>query len=218
MCSSDLEFILQEFHGGIEVAVGGWFGPHGFSKHVCINHEFKKLLAGDLGVSTGEEGTIVYYSQDSLLAEKVLFPLSDYLKALGYSGYIDVNCIIDNDGNPWPLEFTMRPGWPLFMIQQALHRGDPVEWMLDMVDGKDTLKVSNKIACGVVITMPDYPYDAKSKKDCTGYPMFDLTYDDACGNVHFADVKMGKAPAMVDGEVKLNHEQYVTAEIGRAHV
>jgi phosphoribosylamine--glycine ligase len=205
------EFILQEFHGGIEVAVGGWFGPAGFSKQVCINHEFKKLLAGDLGVSTGEEGTIVYYTTESLLAEKVLFPLSDYLKALGYTGYIDVNCIIDNDGEPWPLEFTMRPGWPLFMIQQALHRGDPAQWMLDLLDGEDTLRVSNKIACGVVVTMPDYPYDNTNKKENSGYPLFDLCVGDACKNVHLADVKMGKAPAMVEGEVKLGVEQLVTA-------
>lgn len=205
------EFILQEFHPGIEVAVGGWFGPAGFSKHFCVNHEFKKLLAGDLGVSTGEEGTIVYYTQESLLADKVLKPLEDYLHALGYTGYIDVNCIIDDDGTPWPLEFTMRPGWPLFMIQQALHRGDPVEWMLDLVDGKDTLRVSNKVACGVVISMPDYPYDGTNKKELSGYPLFDLELEDACENIHFADVKMGKAPAMVNGKVKADVEQFVTA-------
>ena len=44
-------FILQEFHGGLEIAVGGWFGRNGFSRFFCINHEFKKLLAGDLGVN-----------------------------------------------------------------------------------------------------------------------------------------------------------------------
>jgi len=52
----------------------------------------------------------------------------------------------------------MRPGWPLFQIQQALHKGDPAEWMLDLLDGKDTLKVSKDIACGVVVSIPDYPY------------------------------------------------------------
>lgn len=206
------EFILQEFHGGIEIAIGGWFGPNGFSKHWCINHEYKKLLAGDLGVSTGEEGTIVYYTQESLLADKVLKPLEDYLAALGYTGYIDVNSIInEKSGDVWPLEFTMRPGWPLFTIQQALHRGDPAGWMLDLLDGKDTLKVSKDIACGVVVTMPDYPYDTISKKDNSGYPLFDLTMDDATDAVHLQEVQWGKAPAMVEGEVKLDKEQFVTA-------
>lgn len=206
------EFILQEFHGGYEVAVGSWFGPKGFSEHFCINHEFKKLLAGDLGVSTGEEGTIVYYTQDSKLADAVLKPLEDFLKGLRYTGYIDVNCIIDDDGCPWPLEFTMRPGWPLFMIQQALHKGDPAEWMLDLIDGKDTLKVSNKIACGVVVSMPPYPHDKGTpKKESAGYPMFDLTMDDVIKNVHLAEAMCGKAPAMIKGEVKLNEEQILTA-------
>ena len=207
------EFILQEFHGGIEIAIGGWFGPNGFSKHWCINHEYKKLLAGDLGVSTGEEGTIVYYTQESLLADKVLKPLEDYLAALGYTGYIDVNSIInEKSGDVWPLEFTMRPGWPLFMIQQALHRGDPVKWMLDMLDGKDTLKVSDKIACGVVITMPPYPFDKGTPtNEHAGYPMFDLTMEDVTKNVHLAAVMCGKAPAMVGDKLKLNEEMFVTA-------
>jgi phosphoribosylamine--glycine ligase len=206
------EFILQEFHGGIEVAVGGWFGRHGFSKYFCINHEFKKLLAGDLGVSTGEEGTILYYTEDSLLADKVLKPLEGMLNGLGYTGYIDVNCIVDDKGVPWPLEFTMRPGWPLFMIQQALHKGDPAQFMLDLLDGKDTLKVSDKIACGVVVSMPPYPHDKGTpQSEHAGYPMFDLTMEDVTKNVHLASVMLGKAPAMVDGKVKLNHEQFVTA-------
>jgi phosphoribosylamine--glycine ligase len=205
-------FILQEFHGGIEIAVGGWFGVGGFSKHLCINHEFKKLLAGDLGVSTGEEGTILYYTQDSKLADKVLKPLEGFLHGLSYTGYIDVNCIIDDKGTPWPLEFTMRPGWPLFMIQQALHKGDPAQWMLDLLDGKDTLRVSDKVACGVVVTMPPYPFDKGTPKiEHAGYPLFDLTMDDVIKNVHLAEVMCGKAPAMVNGKVKLDEEQFLTA-------
>ena len=205
-------FILQEFHSGIEIAVGGWFGREGFSKHFCINHEFKKLLAGDLGVSTGEEGTILYYEEDSLLADKVLKPLEGMLHGLGYTGYIDVNCIVDDKGCPWPLEFTMRPGWPCFMIQQALHKGDPAQWMLDLINGKDTLQVSSRVACGVVITMPPHPYNkGVPAKEACGYPLFDLKMEDVTKNVHLAEVMCGSAPAMVDGKVKLKHEQFVTA-------
>jgi phosphoribosylamine--glycine ligase len=147
-----------------------------------------------------------------LLADKVLKPLEGYLHGLGYTGYIDVNCIVDDKGIPWPLEFTMRPGWPLFMIQQALHKGDPAQWMLDLIDGKDTLKVSSDIACGVVISMPPYPFDKGTpQSESAGYPMFDLTMEDVTKNVHLASVMWGKAPAMVNGKVKLNEEQFVTA-------
>ena len=90
------EFILQEFHKGIEMAVGGWFGAGGFNSHWCENWEFKKLMNDDLGVATGEQGTILRYTKESKLAEQVLKPLEDYLHGLGYTGYIDVNCIIED--------------------------------------------------------------------------------------------------------------------------
>ena len=168
-------------------------------------------MNGDLGVATGEQGTVLRYTEDSKLAEQVLKPLEDYLHGLGYTGYIDVNCIIDKHGTPWPLEFTMRPGWPLFQIQQALHKGDPCEWMLDLIDGKDTLKVSSQVAAGVVVTIPDYPYSQITKKENSGYPIWGITEEDAVKNIHFSEVQMGKGPDMVDGEVKLNVPMYVTA-------
>ena len=205
------DFILQEFHKGIEFGVGGWFGLGGFSKHWCESFEFKKLMNDDLGVATGEQGTVVRYTEDSLLADRVLKPLEDYLHGLGYSGYVDVNCIIGDDGTPWPLEFTMRPGWPLFQIQQALHKGDPAQWMLDSLNGTDTLKVSSQVAVGVVIAIPDYPYGQVTKKENSGYPVWGVTEEDAIKNIHFSDVQMGKGPCMVNGEVKLNVPLYVTA-------
>lgn len=205
------EFILQEFHGGIEMAVGGWFGKGGFSKYWCENWEFKKLMNDDLGVATGEQGTILRYTESSHLADQVLKPLEDYLHAHSYTGYVDVNCIIDDKGKPWPLEFTMRPGWPLFQIQQAVHKGDPAEWMLDLLQGKDTLKVSKDIACGVVISIPDYPYSNLTKKECSGYPLFGLTKEDAVENFHLSEVQWGKAPSMDGDKVKLDTPMFVTA-------
>jgi phosphoribosylamine--glycine ligase len=205
------EFILQEFHGGVEMAVGCWFGLGGFSKNILENWEFKKLMNGDLGVATGEQGTVLRYVDSSKLFDTVLKPLEDYLHALGYTGYIDVNCIIDKSGSVWPLEFTMRPGWPLFQIQQALHKGDPAEWMLDLIDGRDTLKVSKDIACGVVVSIPDYPYSHLTKKECSGYPLFGITEEDLTTNIHPSEVQWGKAPSMKGDKVVLNTPMYVTA-------
>ena len=194
MNAYDGDFILQEFHAGSEMAVGGWFGLNGFSKYFLENWEFKKLMSGDYGPATGEQGTVLRYTEKSLLADKVLKPLEGFLHGIGYSGYIDVNCIIDDKGNPWPLEFTTRPGWPLFQIQQALHLGDPIQWMLDSLNGKDTLKVRDGIAVGIVVSQPDYPYGTVKKKENTGYPIFDLTLDDVAGNIHMSEMKMGYGP------------------------
>ena len=205
------EFILQEFHGGVEFGVGGWFGPGGFNKYWCEGFEHKKLMNGELGVATGEMGTVLRYTEDSKLADEVLKPLEDYLHGLGYTGYVDVNCIIDKDGKVWPLEFTMRPGWPLFQIQTRLHRGDPIEWMADLLDGRDTMKVSKKVGCGVIIAIPDFPYSRLTKRDCSGYPLFGLTEEDTVTDVHLSEVQWGKAPAMVNDKVKLDVPMYVTA-------
>lgn len=205
------KFILQEFRPGIEFGVGGWFGPAGFSKHFCESWEHKKLMDGELGVTTGEQGTIVRYTQESKLADEMLKPLEGLLHGLGYTGYIDVNCIIDKSGQAWPLEFTMRPGWPLFNIQLSLHKGDPAQWMLDLIDGKDTLKVSDKIAAGVVVTIPDYPFSHITKKENSGYPIWGIDMDDAVHDVHLCEVQWGKGPAMIDGELKLEEPMFVTA-------
>jgi len=202
-------FILQEFVSGTEMAVGGWFGPHGFSKNLLENWEFKKLMNDDLGVATGEQGTIMRYTDTSLLADKVLYPLEDLLHRVGYVGYVDVNCIIDKYGNPWPLEFTNRPGWPLFQIQQALHKGDPAEWMLDCLNGKDTLKVSKDIACGVVMSMPDYPYGKALDAETDGIPIYGMT-DRNCKHIHPSEIRLGKAPVM-DGDKIKEEAMWVTS-------
>lgn len=169
-------FILQEFIPGIEMAVGGWFGPGGFNVGWCENFEFKKLMNDDMGVATGEQGTVVRYVRRSKLADKVLAPVEQQLEKLGYVGYVDVNCIIADDGTPYPLEFTMRPGWPTFNIQQALHEGDCIEWLLDLAQGKDSRCVAlDTVAIGVVLSIPDYPYSHLTRKEVVGVPIYGVT-------------------------------------------
>jgi phosphoribosylamine--glycine ligase len=165
-------FILQEKVDGIEMAIGGWIGPHGFNAGFCENFEFKKLCTGDLGCSTGEQGTVLRYVKQSKLARKVLLPFEDALVELGHTGYVDVNCIIDDKGTPWPLEFTMRPGWPTFQIQQELHQGDCVEWLRELVEGEDSHNLTfQEVALGVVVAIPDYPYSHITRKEVVGIPI-----------------------------------------------
>lgn len=194
-------FILQEFIPGIEMAVGGWFGKAGFNRGWCENWEFKKLMNDELGVATGEQGTVVRYVRTSKLADKVLKPLTETLKKNKYTGYIDVNCIIDDSGNPWPLEFTMRPGWPTFNIQQSLHQGDSAEWLFDLAAGRDAKNVSlDVIAIGVVMSIPDYPYSHITRKEVTGIPLYGLK-PSMMPNVHLCEMMAGEAPQEVAGKI-----------------
>lgn len=190
-------FILQEFTPGIEVAIGGWFGKKGWSAAVNVNFEHKKLMNDDLSVNTGEMGTVITYTKKEKLAEKVLFPVSDYLMSIGYTGYIDVSVIIDEDGNPLPLEFTARPGWPHNQIISSLHEGDPAEWMKDLLEGYDSLKVKEGICTGVVVTIPDFPYGKVPRENLLGIPI----YCDQNKNIHPAEIMAGIAPTVVGNKI-----------------
>lgn len=195
------DFILQDFIGGIEMAVGGWFGPGGFNVGWCENFEFKKLMNDDKGVATGEQGTVIRYVRKSKLAEMVLQPLEDELAKINYVGYVDVNCIIDDEGTPWPLEFTMRPGWPTFNIQQALHEGDCIEWLRDLAMGKDARSTTlDTIALGVVLSVPDYPYSHLTKKEVSGTPIYNIT-PALWEHVHPCEMAMGMAPVEAGGQI-----------------
>ena len=202
-------FILQEFNPGIEMAVGGWFGPNGWSKNFLENFEHKKLMPGDLGVNTGEQGTVMRYVKDSKLVDMCLKPLTYMLQNMNYRGYLDVAVMINDKGIPLPLEFTARPGWPCFVIQTALHEGDPAQWMLDSLHGKDTLKVSTDIATGVVVSIPDYPYGIKAIAEVSGFPIYAPDHLLTNG-VHLCEVKRGVAPFSEGGKVR-DKEMYVTA-------
>lgn len=167
--------MLQEVIEGVEVGVSRWMGTEGWVGPYNENFEHKKLLSGNCGPNCGEAGTVQKYVEASALGEAVLGPLEDALRDLGHTGDIDVNCIVDDKGQAWPLEFTCRLGWPAFNIQVASHKGDPVEWMLDAMNGRDTLQANTKVACGIVLAQPDYPYSEKTKAETTGIPIYGVT-------------------------------------------
>lgn len=192
--------MLQTFIPGIELGVSRWMGRDGFISAPNENFEHKKLLSGNVGANCGEAGTVQKYCQESLLYQMVLEPLEAALIEMGHLGDVDVNCIIDEDGQPWPLEFTCRWGWPAFNLMLATHKGDPAEWMLDACEGRDSLEVDYSVAAGVVLAQPDYPYSKATKAEVLDIPI----YGPSQGNrkfVHPQSVKMAKLPAMKDGAV-----------------
>lgn len=186
-------FIFQEFTPGVEVAVGGWVGRDGFLSQFLENFEFKKLMPGEVGVNTGEMGTAMRYvtAAESKLARELLLPLEPELIRQGYTGYIDVAVIVDKQGHPWPLEFTSRPGWPLFQIQQSLHP-DIAQWMRDAIDGQDTFRPYPDIALGVVVAIPDFPYSKLPRAATSGFPVWGIT-DRNRYNIHPCEMKLGQA-------------------------
>lgn len=201
-------FILQEVVKGIEFAVGSWFGPDGWSGGFEENFEEKKLMAGGEGPNTGEMGTTIRYVRRSKLADKLLKPLEDQLHRIGYVGCIDVNAIVDEDGNAWPLEFTNRFGWPAWNISMALLKDDPIEFMLALAEGKSTMPFElNTVAVGVVRAHGDFPHSKIPREDVVGIPIFGLDPQGwskpgwQTDNVHPAEMMLGKCKRLVDGKI-----------------
>jgi len=194
-------FILQERKYGIEMAVGGWYGPGGWSKYFYENWEYKKLMVDDLGVNTGEMGTLSRIVTHSKLADKVLLPMTKQLEKLKYVGYIDNNCIIDEKGIPWPMEFTMRDGWPTrHNIMAHIKNEDPIQWMLDLINGNDCIEaIPGEICVSAVIALPDFPYSKVTNKDLCGMPVRGVS---SIGDqAHLCEVMLGVAPSMVGDKV-----------------
>lgn len=216
------QLMMQEKVEGIEMGISGFFGPGGWSSAIEESFEHKKFLVDDLGCNTGEMGTVIRHVGESKLFDRILEPLTDYLHLIRFVGDCSVNCIIDSDGQPWPLEFTMRLGWPDFCIRQSVITGDPVEWMADLVYGKDTLRVSTAVACGVVMTHGDFPQEKDKAGEWSGFPIPAIT-DAIFSRLCFQQVMDGKAPIAVGGKVRdvamnLTAGQYVMIATGVADV
>jgi phosphoribosylamine--glycine ligase len=158
--------------------------------------------------NTGEQGTVMRYVKKSKLADLVLKPLTKKLLAVGYCGCVDVNCIITDDGTPWPLEFTMRDGWPARRNTQALIQNkDPCQWMLDLVNGEDTIELVDGLICvSIVVTIPPYPHK-EGGDEVDGKPIYG--YDK--NHVHLCDVRLGDNVPVPAGDGVIHIPSLVTA-------
>ena len=71
--------------------------------------------------------------------------------------------------------------------------------MRDLLDARDTLRVSNDVAIGVVCAQPRYPYNASPPELVEGNPIEGL--DAVWNDVHPVAVMRGRGPMMRDGKV-----------------
>jgi phosphoribosylamine--glycine ligase len=104
-------FQLQRRVTGVEIAVGAFFNGKEFIYPLNVNFEHQKLFPGNVGPSTGEMGTFMFWSGANRLFNSTLKKLETRFAEEGYVGYIDLNCIVNGNGI-YPLEFTSRFGYP----------------------------------------------------------------------------------------------------------
>jgi len=151
-------FQLQKRVSGVEVGVGGFFNGNEFAFPININFEHKKLFPGNIGPSTGEMGTSMFWSEPNRLFNSTLKKLEEILRREKYVGYIDLNCIVNSNGI-YPLEFTSRFGYPTIHIQQEGIMIPIGDFLSGLADGSlKRFKVKSGFQVGVRLVVPPFPY------------------------------------------------------------
>lgn len=151
-------FQIQQFASGVEVAVGAFFNGKDFVKPVNVNFEHKRLFPGDIGPSTGEMGTLVFWTCQSKVFALTLEKMKQQLAASSYVGYIDINCIA-NGTAIYPLEFTSRFGYPTISIHIEGVTGEWGKFLYSIANGEQVaLEAKKGFQIGVVIAVPPFPF------------------------------------------------------------
>ncbi len=163
-------FQLQRRIVGVEVAAGAFFNGMEFVLPVNMNFEHKKLFPGDIGPSTGEMGTTMFWSEPNRIFNATLKKMERMLREEHYVGYMDVNCIVNSNGI-YPLEFTARFGYPTISIQQEGMLTPIGEFLYRLAEGSITsFKTRSGFQVGVRVVVPPFPFTdpetfAKNSKD-----------------------------------------------------
>ncbi|MBW2974431.1 phosphoribosylamine--glycine ligase [Candidatus Woesearchaeota archaeon] len=179
---------IQRYVHGVEVAVGAFFNGKEFIYPINVNFEHKKLFPGNLGPSTGEMGTAMFWSDPNKIFNHTLKKMEPKLAEEGYVGYIDLNCIVNNNGI-YPLEFTTRFGYPTISIQQEGMLTPISEFFYELAQGRNVnLKVKSGFQIGVRIVVPPFPFHDKETFDVKSKDTVIFFKKDADG-VHIEDVK-----------------------------
>ncbi|MBD3310177.1 phosphoribosylamine--glycine ligase [Candidatus Woesearchaeota archaeon] len=191
-------FQLQKRISGVEVAVGAFFNGKEFIYPVNINFEHKKLFPGNLGPSTGEMGTTMFWSGPNRLFNSTLKKMEPVLAREGYVGYIDLNCIVNSNGI-YPLEFTSRFGYPSIFIQEEGMLVPVGDFLYDLAQGKSPkLKTKSGFQIGVRIVVPPFPFTDKETFEVKSRDSI-IFFKKPVEGVHFEDVKLVKGEWIVTG-------------------
>ena len=183
------EFQLQRRIIGVEVAVGAFFTGGAFVTPVCVNFEHKKLFPGDIGPATGEMGTAMFWSQPNRLFNATLARMATRLADARYSGYIDINCIVNSNGI-YPLEFTSRFGYPAISIQQEGLLTPIGEVLAKLADGSLTqVRARSGFQIGVRIVVPPFPYQDRETFESTSKDSVVLFKTPSREGVHIEDLR-----------------------------
>ncbi len=192
-------FQLQRRMAGVEVAVGAFFNGSRFVTPININFEHKKMFPGNLGPSTGEMGTAMFWTEPNRLYFQTLAKMETLLAKERFVGYIDLNCIANANGI-YPLEFTSRFGYPTIFIQQEGMTTPIGQFLADLAHGDDPkLKVKTGYQVGVRVIVPPYPYDDPGTFESLSKDAVIYFKRPSVDGVHIEDTKLVNGQWLVAG-------------------
>ena len=195
------EFQLQKRVSGVEVAVGAFFNGYEFIYPININFEHKKMFPGNIGPSTGEMGTSMFWSGANKIFNQTLKKMEEILRREKYTGYIDLNCIVNSNGI-YPLEFTARFGYPTIQIQMEGILMPISDFLYEMATGKlKTFKAKSGFQVGVRLVVPPYPYGTSIKTQLAEYKDAIIIFKKPnLDGVHIAETKLVNGEWLVTGD------------------
>ncbi|MEJ6547169.1 MAG: phosphoribosylamine--glycine ligase [Flavobacteriaceae bacterium] len=154
-------FQLQRKVKGVEISVSAYFNGKQFIYPINITFEHKKLFPKELGVSTGEMGSSMFWTKDSPIFDATLKKFEPLLATQDFVGQLDINCIVNGSGI-YPLEFTSRFGYPQIYIQRA---GiiEPLGALFYKLAAGISFKIQVKkgFQVGAYMVVPPFPFDDK---------------------------------------------------------
>lgn len=157
------DFLLQEKVEGVEISTEVWFshgrpleGPNG-------TMEIKKFMTGNLGQATGCESSIVFPYQSLMtpIVQKTIAKLYPILEQVKYTGPLDINSIVAEDGTAYFLEFTPRFGYSAIYALIELMPENLGDFLMEVAMGESQKVVMDKpYAMTLTLSVPPYPLDS----------------------------------------------------------
>ncbi|KRO62022.1 MAG: phosphoribosylamine--glycine ligase, partial [Cryomorphaceae bacterium BACL11 MAG-121015-bin20] len=197
-------FQLQRKVRGVEVSVSSYFNGTQFLKPINVTFEHKKLFPNELGVSTGEMGTSMFWSKESPIFDETLKKFENTLAKNNFRGHIDINCIVNGNGI-YPLEFTSRFGYPQIYIQRDGINEPIGEMLYKIANGEDfVINTKKGFQIGAYIVVPPFPFKDKKSFDLFSKDSVVIFKKELKEGVHPIDIK------------KVNNEWLITGNSGIA--
>jgi phosphoribosylamine--glycine ligase len=192
-------FQLQRKVKGVEISVSAFFNGTQFLTPINITFEHKKLFPKELGVSTGEMGSSMFWVKDSPIFDKTLKKFEPILAKNKFFGHIDINCIVNGNGI-YPLEFTSRFGFPQIFIQRAGITEPFGEVLYKVAAGeKFQIQVKKGFQVGAFVVVPPFPFDDKKTFELFSKDAVVILKKDSVEGIHPMHLKKVNGQWLITG-------------------